>query len=695
MSSVRPGKPVGGASELEEKSSSGVRAFFQESPESLPVPSKPVGKEVEDDLVWRTSLKKPEFKFPTQGNHDVLEYYADFMHVLDDVELEAVDQRLLFKSGLNSETKEIIMTGDLKRASVAEQVRFVCQMLEIGQSTILAERDRLYQREGESPLQFLVRWRKCLRKAEVLNLPLVEISSSMLFVSRLRQHQTLMVLMAPLEDDLVKMAMKATPIQRMLRRDDPRPKREFNTRKHVEEKRESLRPKDTKREEKRTCHLCGKVGHLRANCPSASQKRNQAQTSVSKWSGKLEGKPVSVLLDSCADVSCVSDQLTFNTSQWYPSRAATFFWGKTKVRPDRELHAKVELEGREHLIVLQEVEQQLLGADVLLSREDAARFGYAMSRISEEISEYSEENNTEMELDDITSRDLAMEVGEITDLSQLFKKIRVDDKELEPVVKQIPFAASVKDLKEPCRIDPVVLNWRADMPASIISQPFKQAPEAEKYLEIRAKELIEAGIMSRGNSSYASPWFAVPKKEPGEFREVIDLRKINEFQVPSADPVNTVESLLLGLGSKKFVRFGELDLKLAFWQIPVSEQDARKQAVRTRKGLLLFNRLAMGGIDSSTILEKIVREKFVDAYNSLGREGWMGVYRDNLYYGCLDIVEEKFILDFIGRLASELNLKFGSGRVGARDLSILGFQMSAEAIKPVRKTLRKFSSSNS
>ena len=73
--------------------------------------------------------------------------------------------------------------------------------------------------------------------------------------------------------------------------------------------------------ETRTCHHCGKVGHIKPNCPELkSVKRNLAHTSLKQWNGRLNELPVGILLDRCASVSCVSDTLKISTADWYPSK---------------------------------------------------------------------------------------------------------------------------------------------------------------------------------------------------------------------------------------------------------------------------------------------------------------------------------------------------------------------------------------
>jgi hypothetical protein len=197
--------------------------------------------------------------------------------------------------------------------------------------------------------------------------------------------------------------------------------------------------------------------------------------------------------------------------------------------------------------------------------------------------------------------------------------------------------------------------------------------------------------MKLADGKYASPWFAVAKaNKPGEFREVVDLRAINQYVIPSAWPVTSSEQVIHQLTSAGFSRMGELDLKLAFWQVPVIEVDAERTAVDTEVGLCHFTRLTMGHADSSAQLERIiVQEIIVQLPSRLQNLCTLTVYRDNLYYSCKDLSSEQALLQFIADRATELNLKFGSGRVGVHEIPVLGFNVSAETITPIIRNLIK------
>lgn len=59
---------------------------------------------------------------------------------------------------------------------------------------------------------------------------------------------------------------------------------------------------------------------------------------------------------------------------------------------------------------------------------------------------------------------------------------------------------------------------------------------------MREKEFVSAGICVREDSTYASPWLDIPKAKGG-LRDVVDMRRVNEFMQASAWPVLDVDEI--------------------------------------------------------------------------------------------------------------------------------------------------------
>ena len=218
--------------------------------------------------------------------------------------------------------------------------------------------------------------------------------------------------------------------------------------------------------------------------------------------------------------------------------------------------------------------------------------------------------------------------------------------------------------------------------------------EQREQVRTTVKLLTEAGIYRQGDSTYGSNWLTIPKPKGG-YREVVDLRKVNKFMLPSAYPVRTPEEILLQM-KETFCYFTELDLKIAFWQLKIDGVDMEICAVVTEDGIYLPQRLVQGAKDSSCILERTMREYLINPVKMLikmerisEKDYALDIFRDNLFLATGTEELHKRILEKVLDRSRELNLKFGSGRVGVSEIQVLGFAVSSSGMRPLEKNLEQ------
>ena len=116
-------------------------------------------------------------------------------------------------------------------------------------------------------------------------------------------------------------------------------------------------------------------------------------------------------------------------------------------------------------------------------------------------------------------------------------------------------------------------------------------PAARLQLEIIIKSLLDAGIISKSDSTWAFPVVMVSKPN-GEMRFCIDFRKLNDITLDSSYKLPRAEDIFSRLSGKKF--FSSMDLKTAFWQLPLAKESRHKTAFPTHMGTFEWNRLPMG-----------------------------------------------------------------------------------------------------
>lgn len=158
-----------------------------------------------------------------------------------------------------------------------------------------------------------------------------------------------------------------------------------------------------------------------------------------------------------------------------------------------------------------------------------------------------------------------------------------------------------------------------EMPIELTSStPIHQAPyrvplKMREQLDNHIDNLLKAGIISESDSPYASPVVIVAKPHSTETRMCIDFRKLNSITIRSTFPLPVIDDVLATLGKAKF--FTTLDLKSAYFQCSVKEEDRPKTAFTTYRGHYQFNKVPFGLKNSATIFQRLITTALKDLIN--------------------------------------------------------------------------------
>lgn len=140
--------------------------------------------------------------------------------------------------------------------------------------------------------------------------------------------------------------------------------------------------------------------------------------------------------------------------------------------------------------------------------------------------------------------------------------------------------------------------------APTVQRHYPVSPAVQQRMSNELDRMISLGVVERSRSPWRSPVVLV-KKANGKDRLCIDCRKVNSVTKFDSYPLPYVSSILDNLGQTKYL--SSVDLKDAFWQIPLSESAKEKTAfVVPGRGLWQMKVVPFGMKNSAQAMQRLV-----------------------------------------------------------------------------------------
>jgi len=141
------------------------------------------------------------------------------------------------------------------------------------------------------------------------------------------------------------------------------------------------------------------------------------------------------------------------------------------------------------------------------------------------------------------------------------------------------------------------------------AQPIKQryyplSPAMQKVMDDELNRMLREGIVEPSKSSWSSPVVLIKKKD-NTIRFCVDYRKLNQVTKRDAYPLPYVSHILDRLRNAHYL--SSLDIKSAYWQVPVSAESREKTAFTVPgRGLFQFRRLPFGLHNSPATWQRLI-----------------------------------------------------------------------------------------
>ena len=201
-------------------------------------------------------------------------------------------------------------------------------------------------------------------------------------------------------------------------------------------------------------------------------------------------------------------------------------------------------------------------------------------------------------------------------------------------------------------------------------------PARESLRKITLEQL-EKRIIEPSMSRFSSAVVLVPKKGGG-IRFAIDYRALNKEIDADAYTLPNVEEALSSLHGCKF--FSALDMKEAFWSVPLASRAREYTAFQTPDGLMQYRRMPMGLKTASAVFCRHVD-------TMLGPMKWTRVLAyidDLLVFGKTTADEHLTTLDELFTKLAHYGMTLGAKKCifFAESLQFLGHVVDRDGVRP-------------
>ena len=212
-----------------------------------------------------------------------------------------------------------------------------------------------------------------------------------------------------------------------------------------------------------------------------------------------------------------------------------------------------------------------------------------------------------------------------------------------------------------------------------VIQPVRKVPLAYRdKIDTELARMEKLGVISKVTvpTEFVNSFVVVKKKGSEEIRLCLDPRDLNKSIMREHYPMKTREQILAELGSPKY--FTELDLRHAYWQIPLDEESKLLTTFGTSKGRYSFNVAPFGLNSISEACQRRVEQHIT--------EGLQGAfpYQDNIIIVGKSIQDHDTQVEKVFEKLSSAKVTLNYDKCKFRQTSIkfLGEKLSDKGIEP-------------
>ncbi|GBM17882.1 Transposon Tf2-9 polyprotein, partial [Araneus ventricosus] len=223
------------------------------------------------------------------------------------------------------------------------------------------------------------------------------------------------------------------------------------------------------------------------------------------------------------------------------------------------------------------------------------------------------------------------------------------------------------------------------------TKPYSIPLMAKKYAQQEINNLLEAGIIEPSSSSYCFPVIFIKKKQnPNDsnsepkFRMVVDYRLLNSITETFKICLPKISEIIKNIAGRKI--YCVLDLKSAFFQIKLRDEDKRKLAFCTEMGNFQPTRLPFGSKNSTSYFHTLISK----CLNGITGKN-VQFFLDDIIIAADSLCELKVTLQAVFDRLIKFNLTLDPAKLQLckSEITYLGFYLNANGFSPSEQNVNK------
>ena len=274
---------------------------------------------------------------------------------------------------------------------------------------------------------------------------------------------------------------------------------------------------------------------------------------------------------------------------------------------------------------------------------------------------------------DVPTIDIPEKAPELTEetLEVEHELTNIERKELMEAVKQFTFT-STQQLGRTNLIEHEIILKDGAKPRN---QPtYRCSPSIQTEIDAEIERWKQMNVIEECYSEWTNPLVPV-RKSNGKIRVCLDSRKINSMTVKDAYPIRNMLEIFQRLESAKY--FSIIDLKDAYFQIPLKEECRNFTAFRTSKGLFRFKVCPFGVTNAPftmcRLMDKVIGFDLMPS---------VFVYLDDIVIASKTLEEHLRLLRTVAERLTKANLTISleKSRFCRKQIKYLGYLLTESGI---------------